>query len=170
MAEFFVSYAAPDQPWAEWIAWQLDELGHTTTLQAWDFVPGSNFVVEMQSAIARSSRTVAVLSPDYLERAFPEAEWAAAFAQDARGLGRRLLPIRVRPCVPAGVLAAIVYVDLVNLAEEAARLSLADAVNGLGRRLKPAAQPSFPGAVSLVTARSLDFDGSLVTDEDERPK
>ncbi|HUP61246.1 MAG TPA: toll/interleukin-1 receptor domain-containing protein [Thermoanaerobaculia bacterium] len=169
MAEFFVSYAAPDQPWAEWIAWQLEELGHTATLQAWDFVPGSNFVVEMQNAIARSSRTVAVLSPDYLERAFPEAEWAAAFAQDARGLGRRLLPIRVRPCVPAGVLAAIVYVDLVDLAEEAARLSLADAVNGgFGRRLKPAAQPGFPGGVSLVTTRPLDFDGPVVTDE--RPK
>ena len=38
--DFFVSYTAADQAWAEWIADQLEAAGHTTVLQAWDFRPG----------------------------------------------------------------------------------------------------------------------------------
>jgi TIR domain len=37
--DFFVSYTAADQEWAEWIAWQLEEAGYRTVLQAWDFRP-----------------------------------------------------------------------------------------------------------------------------------
>jgi hypothetical protein len=35
--DFFISYTAADQAWAEWIAWQLEAEGYTTVLQAWDF-------------------------------------------------------------------------------------------------------------------------------------
>ena len=38
----FVSYTGVDRRWAEWIAWVLEEAGHTVALQAWDFRPGSN--------------------------------------------------------------------------------------------------------------------------------
>ena len=45
--DFFISYTKADLPWAEWIAWQLEAAGYTTLLQAWDFRPGSNFVLEL---------------------------------------------------------------------------------------------------------------------------
>jgi hypothetical protein len=48
--DFFISYNSADLAWAEWIAWQLEAAGFTTIVQAWDFRPGSNFVVEMQKA------------------------------------------------------------------------------------------------------------------------
>ena len=48
--DFFISYNSADRTWAEWIAWHLEAAGYTTVLQAWDFVPGSNFVVEMDNA------------------------------------------------------------------------------------------------------------------------
>jgi len=35
MKDFFVSYTANDEPWAEWIAWQLEQAGYSTVLQAW---------------------------------------------------------------------------------------------------------------------------------------
>jgi hypothetical protein len=92
---FFISYSKADLPWAEWIAWQLEAEGYTTTVQAWDFRPGSNFVHDMQRAAAEAERTIAVLSPDYLASLYTQPEWAAAFAQDPTGEKGPLLPVRV---------------------------------------------------------------------------
>ena len=50
MKDFFISYNGADQLWAEWIAWQLEEQGYTTVIQAWDFLAGSSFPVAMQQA------------------------------------------------------------------------------------------------------------------------
>ena len=96
MKDFFISYNKADREWAEWIAWQLEEAGYTTVLQAWDFRPGSNFVLEMQRARTEAQRTIAVLSPDYLAAPFTQPEWAAAFARDPTGEKGLLLPVRVR--------------------------------------------------------------------------
>ena len=81
--DFFVSYTGADRRWAEWIAWVLEEAGHTVVLQAWDFRPGSNFVLAMQQAAEQAERTIAVLSPDFLASRFTAPEWAAAFARDS---------------------------------------------------------------------------------------
>ena len=85
MADFFVSYTSADKAWAEWIGYVLEEEGFTAVIQAWDFRPGSNFVLEMQRAATEADRTIMVLSPDYLKSQFASPEWAAAFAQDPRG-------------------------------------------------------------------------------------
>lgn len=141
--DFFVSYTAADRPWAEWIAWVLEDAGYKTRIRAWDFKAGSNFVVEMHRAAAGADRTLAVLSPDYLQSLFGMAEWAAALAQDPTGEKGKLLPVRVREVSPDGLLAAIVPINLVGLTEPAARERL------LGRlrkgRAKPAVKPAFPG-------------------------
>ena len=47
--DFFVSYTQADRAWAEWIAWVLEEDGHRVLVQAWDFVPGSNWIQGMQA-------------------------------------------------------------------------------------------------------------------------
>jgi internalin A len=85
MKDFFISYTKADQAWAEWIAWTLEAAGYSTVIQAWDFGPGSNFVLEMQRAAIEANRTIAVLSQKYLESTFTQPEWAAAFAQDPQG-------------------------------------------------------------------------------------
>jgi len=38
-----ISYTRADLRWAEWTAWQLEDKGYTTILQAWDFRSGANF-------------------------------------------------------------------------------------------------------------------------------
>lgn len=95
MKDFFISYTKADQAWAEWIAWKLEEAGYSTVIQAWDFRPGSNFVLEMQQAASTANQTIAVLSEKYLESAFTASEWAAAFAQDPQGKKQKLIPIRI---------------------------------------------------------------------------
>jgi TIR domain len=65
--DYSVSYTAADQAWAEWIAWQLEAAGHQVLVQAWDFRPGQNFVVQMRRALDAAERTLAVVSGSYLE-------------------------------------------------------------------------------------------------------
>jgi hypothetical protein len=139
--DFFVSFTQADRTWATWIAWALEEAGYSVFFQDWDFK--GNFVLEMDKAHAQSRRTVAVLSPDYLTSRFAAPEWAARFAQDATSEHDLLIPVRVRPCALEGLLAQIVYVDLVGCSEAAARDKLLGRVEGI--RLKPDEPPLFPG-------------------------
>jgi hypothetical protein len=143
MKNFFVSYTKTDQPWAEWIAWKLEEAGYTTVIQAWDFRPGANFVLEMQNAATIAEHTIAVLSQKYLESSFTASEWAAALAQDPQGRKQKLVPVRVAPCELTGILAPIVYLDLVGLPEKDASAALLGAFSA---RNKPSSAPAFPGA------------------------
>jgi len=157
MTDFFISYNKADCTWAEWIAWHLEEAGYTTVLQAWDFRPGSNFVLEMERAAQEAERTIAVLSPDYLAARFTQPEWAAAFARDPTGEKGLLVPVRVRACEPTGLLLQIIYVDLVALDEEAAKAAL---LAGVSRaRARPSAAPGFPGAREV--AERPRFPGAL---------
>jgi TIR domain len=143
--DFFVSYASADQAWAEWIAWELEQAGYTSVLQAWDFVAGTSFAHAMQQAATATDHTLAVLSRAYLHSRFGEAEWLAAFVNDPLGEGRRLLPVRIEACEPEGLLAVIVYVDLVGLDEAAARARLLEEVAGALRgHRRPDQRPRFP--------------------------
>jgi hypothetical protein len=142
-SNFFISYSSSDEDWATWIAWVLEEAGYSTILQAWDFRPGSNFVLEMNEAARAADRTIVVLTPRFLESSYTPSEWAAAFAQDPQGLKRRLIPVRVEPCNTSGLLKQIVWIDLVGLSTEDARRRLVAGVQP--GRAKPLAPPLFPG-------------------------
>lgn len=82
--DFFISYTQADREWAEWIAWVLEDDGHSVLLQAWDFVPGRNWIHGMHEGASQARHTIAVLSPDYLSSEYGTAEWQAAWAASAR--------------------------------------------------------------------------------------
>ncbi|NER81481.1 MAG: TIR domain-containing protein [Leptolyngbya sp. SIO1D8] len=146
--DFFISYTGTDQHWAEWIAWVLEEDNrYQVVIQAWDFRPGGNFVLDMQRATQNSHRMIAVLSEKYLQAVYTQPEWAAFFKQDPESLQRLLIPVRVSDCKPKGLLASIVYVDLVGTSRDDAKHLLLDA---LKERAKPDAEPMFPGEVSVA--------------------
>jgi len=143
MTDFFVSYTSTDAKWAEWIAYILEEERYSVILQAWDFRPGSNFILEMQEAAKKAARTIMVLSPDYMKSQFASPEWAAAFASDPQSLKRKLVPVIVRPCEPDGLLGQIVHITLVGLSKTEARQQLVAGVRN--ERAKPTSAPAFPG-------------------------
>ena len=157
---FFISYNHADTSWAEWIAATLSDNGYSVALQAWDFRPGQNFVLEMQRATSEAERTIMVLSPAFLASHFTAAEWAAAFAQDPTGARRKLIPVRVAPCRPEGLLGPIIYIDLVGKEEDTARASLLSGLSDSGR---PSRAPRFPGAAlsSAPAATSAVFPGGM---------
>lgn len=143
MKDFFISYNRADKQYAEWIAWTLKEAGYSVVIQAWDFRPGGNFVLEMQRAAAESQKTIAVLSESYLKASYTQPEWAAAFANDPQSLERKLIPVRVKECKPEGMLRPIVYIDLVGLSEADAKQTLLEGLKPSG---EPVQKPMFPEA------------------------
>jgi len=135
MKDFFISYNKADRDWAVWITQQLEDAGYSTVIQAEDMPPGSNFVLDMHKAAIEAERTITVLSPDFLQSQFTQPEWAAAFAKDPASANRTLLPVRVRECHPSGLLAQIVYIDLVGKEGEEARMELLDGLDRERERL-----------------------------------
>jgi hypothetical protein len=145
--DFFVSYNSADAVWAEWIAWVLEEKGYSVVIQAWDFRPGGNFILDMQRAATETWRTVMVLSENYLNALYTQPEWAAVFNRDPASLARKLLPIRITPCKPTGMLATVSYIDFVGVTEPGAEELLLAA---LQERAKPSTRPTFPRSVPPV--------------------
>ena len=141
--DFFISYNHNDEEAAQWISWHLEKENYTTIIQAWDFLPGNNFVEKMDNALKTCKSTIAVLSDHYLQSGFTKTEWQAAFAKDPTGEKRSLIPIRIQPCDLSGILGQIIYIDLVGLKEEEARKKLLEGVRET--RLKPKEKPPFKG-------------------------
>ncbi len=137
LKDFFISYTGTDVDWAEWIAEQLEAAGYTTVYQKRDFNAGGNFVAQMHQAMRQTKRTIAVLSPEYLEARFTLSEWAEAFRRDPKGEYAVLVPVRVNHCEVDGVLGAIVYIDLVGLPPTAANKRLVEKVGAAASKPLP---------------------------------
>ena len=159
MKDFFISYNKADRQWAEWIAWQLEEAEYSIIIQDWDFRPGGNFILEMHQAAIESERTIAVLSPEFMNSMFTKPEWAAALVKDPTGKDRKLLPIRVKECQPDGLLAAIAYIDLVGL--EADKAKSAILAGAKQERAKPSQSPAFPGKAERIIKTAPRFPEAL---------
>lgn len=143
--DFFISYNSKDVDFANWIAYVLEEAGHKTYIQAWDFQAGCNFVLEMQKGSANSKHTLALLSQNFLNSAFTQSEWAAAFVKDPMGEKRKLIPVRIEEINLEGLLPAISYIDLVGVDDEGhAEKLILEGVQT--QRKKPDIRPAFPGA------------------------
>ena len=127
--DFFVSYQQADRAWAEWIAWQLEDAGHSVLFQGWDFVPGTNWIKLMQDGVSHSARVIVVLSPAYIDSVFGAAEWQTIWAHDPTGAKRRVIPVRVADCERPGLLAGIVGIDLFDVPQPKALQRLQDAIN-----------------------------------------
>ncbi|GKQ36812.1 TIR domain-containing protein [Streptomyces sp. A012304] len=145
--DFFVSYSPADERWAAWIAWTLEEAGYRTVLQAWDFVPGTNFVDFMDRGVSESAAVIAVLSRNYERSRYGRMEWQAALRADPDAPERRLITVRVEDIPVEGLLATITYVDLVPVTEpgDARDLLLARVRQALDGRARPTLRPDYPG-------------------------
>ena len=128
--DYFVTYHAADQQWAEWIGEQLREAGYSVELQSYDYWARSSLILEMFAVSAIADATIALLSPEFLAENLERPEWAAAYAQDPAASLGILIPVRVRECDVEGALPEVGYVDLVGLEEDAAVATLLQGVRG----------------------------------------
>ncbi len=143
--DFFISYSPADERWATWIAWELETAGYSTMLQAWDFVPGTNFIDFMDRGVSKATVVISVLSRNYLASRYGRLEWQAALRADPDD-PNRLVTIRVEDCPLEGLLSMITYVDLVGVGDQqqARALLLARIRQALDGRAKPTTGPGYP--------------------------
>ena len=177
MTDFFVSYNKDDADWAEWIAWQLEEEGYTTVIQAWDFAPGSDWVNSMDQASKQAARVLPIFSESYIKSEHANSEWRNYQRNDPSANKSLIVPVRVRPCQIEGTLGPRVYINLIGVSDEQqAAQMLIDELRKLpklaadaaapneskiaGSRWKPAAPPIFPGAPVAelgLTPKRIDY-------------
>lgn len=145
--DFFISYSPADEQWASWIAWTLEEAGYRTVVQAWDFVPGTNFIDFMDRGVSESAAVIAVLSRHYERSTYGRMEWQAALRASPESPDRRLLTVRVDDIPVEGLLATLTYVDLVGVDDQdAARSMLLTRVgHALDGHALPGRRPGYPG-------------------------
>ncbi|AQZ64728.1 High-affnity carbon uptake protein Hat/HatR [[Actinomadura] parvosata subsp. kistnae] len=144
--DIFVSYSPADTAWATWIAWELEAAGYRTMIQAWDFVPGTNFIDFMDRGVSEAKLVVAVLSRNYLGSRYGRLEWQAALRADPDNPSNKLVTIRLEDVPLEGLLSTITWVDLLGVTDpgEARALLLGRVREALAGRAKPEAAPAFP--------------------------
>ncbi|WP_043911060.1 TIR domain-containing protein [Kitasatospora griseola] len=145
--DFFISYSPADERWASWIAWTLEEAGYRAFLQAWDFVPGTNFVDFMDRGITESAAVIALLSRHYERSRYGRMEWQAALRADPDAPERRLVTVRIEDIPVDGLLATLTYIDLVGVNEpaDARQLLLTRVAAAMDGRSRPELRPGYPG-------------------------
>jgi hypothetical protein len=141
-ADFFISRAGADAPFADQIGRTLEYAGHSVVLQQWDFA-NRNFMERMHSALESGARVIALLSNDYLASDHCAAEWIYPLMGDPLNKQGRLIVLRVAESTPSGLLVALAYWDLVPVRGDGALLRdvvLAAVKPGRHQEPTPAAQ------------------------------
>ncbi len=147
--DFLISYAQNDQRWAEWIAWQLEDVGYRTLIEAWDGVPGTHWVAGIGASATCARRVILLLSKAHVHvmRAYGVK---SALDGDQDGSDRRLVPIKVEDCSVPPEISHIRSIDLFGLPageppHDVARRLLAGIESALAGRGKPGREPMLPG-------------------------
>lgn len=137
MKDFFVSYTGSDQKYATWIAKILEssDSKYSVTIQAWDFLPGDNFVSKINSALIECDKLIVVLSKRYLDSEWCKAEWTAKYTEQINEGTRKIIPIRIEGITVKGLLANISYIDIVDKDEETAKKLILDGVKDKVERI-----------------------------------
>jgi hypothetical protein len=111
---FFISYASENEAAAREVAEVLDELGKSYLVQYRDFAQ-QNFVNAMNDAMRRSSRLIALYSPDYIGSDHCNAEWNYFYNRDPSSAQRRILAFKLESGDLKPLMEQIVYRDLSTL-------------------------------------------------------
>ncbi|MFK7902286.1 MAG: toll/interleukin-1 receptor domain-containing protein, partial [Nitratireductor sp.] len=129
--DFFLSYSTKDEERAKEICGIVEALGCSVFTQFKDFKDGNNIIQMMQKGLEKSSRVIALYSPDYFESEYCMAEWNAAFSADPSGTKRKLLPLLIKQTALPALARDIVYRSLIgkNLTEQ--KQIISDAITDL---------------------------------------
>ena len=175
--DFFVSYAGPDRPWAEWIGARLQSEGYSVVLDVWDWQPGDNMISRTNDALMAANRVIALYSRKYFDRErYTTDEWTAILAERPRpgSARRRLVPLRIEDVTPPPMLGGVLYRDLFDLDEAHAAAELLSAVAAspagpprtsppyppsLPTQMKPVRLPGTQPAIWNVPLRNRSFTG-----------
>ncbi|MEV0767767.1 FxSxx-COOH system tetratricopeptide repeat protein [Nocardia salmonicida] len=142
---YFISYAGADRVWAFWIGQQLRASEFEVELDEWSWNVGTSFIRNIEHALARADRIIAVCSAAYFDfgsYGSEEREAALRLAHTKPGL---IIPVVVANCEFPPLIAVLARINLIGLDEAAARTKLLEKLAGA---TPPALKykPEWPGA------------------------
>lgn len=117
MKDFFISYTKQDVNAATWIAELLESNGYNVIIQEWDFRPGDDFVSKINESLIGCRKLILVLSSNYLKSKWCEKEWTAKLVEQMSVGTGRIIPIKIENMELFGLLAPIIYIDIVDKTE-----------------------------------------------------
>ena len=109
--DYFISRAGADKALAMWIGRLIAAQGKSYILQD-DHFGHQDFMGAMDAALKSGARVVALYSQAYLDSENCLKEALTAVHGDSFNRQQRLIPLRIEPCAPDGMLRTIAYTDL----------------------------------------------------------
>jgi hypothetical protein len=164
----FVSYNEKDAGWVETVLQpRLEREGLRLCLPDRDFAIGAPRIVNMENAVARSRKTLLILTPNWGDSQWSEFEGLLVQTSDPIGTRRRVLPLIVRPGPLPARLGYLTPLDLTDAAKFDRQIRrLVDAIRADPGDLSvtPApgpAEPAQPGHQSTPRPAPSGGDGRL---------
>jgi hypothetical protein len=160
--DFFVSRRGSVSAVAQEVAGILRDSGYAVLVQDYDFPHGGDFVDTLHAAIKNSRDLIVLLSRDYEESYWTRKELASFIADIGQGVQeRRVIVLRCEDVPARGLLAPLVYQDLVGITDpEERKRRILDAAEGRSVAASPPPRPFIgvpPRIVSFVgRAAALD--------------
>lgn len=116
--DYFVSRRGADALIAQEVAQVLIDAGYTAFVQDFDIPYTANFLAAIHRALKHCRHFIVLLTKDYDASDFTLAELTNFLAAAARAGGeRRLVVLRLEDVAPEGLLAGVVYGDLVGITD-----------------------------------------------------
>lgn len=117
--DLFISYKTIDEKFAKKLAESIESQNYQNRnlrvfLYAWDIKPGENIVNCIDNGLENSRYIALILSPDYLEGDWTNAEKDASIYQDPSGRLGRVIPLMYRKCKLPPLLAYRSYIDFTD--------------------------------------------------------
>ena len=168
--DLLISHNKADRAWAEWMVWELEDLGYTVAVQSLEMRSGFDVSLEMDKAAAVAERIFILISPAYVPLLASHPEKVHPLFRDEPGRPAAVTALRVGKCAIKGLLGGAGLLDLVGRDEASARQALAAAAKragvepagaapSRGTHRKPRFPAGLPPAVNLPRERLPEFIG-----------
>ncbi|WP_341719216.1 FxSxx-COOH system tetratricopeptide repeat protein [Micromonospora sp. FIMYZ51] len=135
--DVFVSYAALDRVWAEWICEELDAIGLQTIMREVDFPAHPAASDPATVGFKDAARLIVLLSQEYMQSPNAVELWTQATTHDPSTGTSYLVPVRLDHSRAPGLFLERIPVDLAGVNEQEATDRLLEA---LGHPARPATE------------------------------
>lgn len=122
--DVFISYHPRDGDWVwDWLLPRLEQAGLRVCIDQKCFQPGAPVATEIERAVNESRRTLAVMTPAWVESQWDQFEALLIHQKDAAARIRRLIPLLLKPCYPPDRIRLLQWVDFTDAGRQEEQLS-----------------------------------------------
>lgn len=121
--DVFISYHPRDGDWVwDWLLPRLEQAGLRVCIDQNCFQPGAPVATEIERAVGESRRTLAMMTPAWVESQWDQFEALLIQQKDAAARIRRLIPLLLKPCDPPDRIKLLQWVDFTDAGRQEEQL------------------------------------------------